>query len=187
MSFEASLSEHLALFATLHRMRVDVQAAAGHIVDTFNAGGKLLICGNGGSAADAQHIAAEFVGRFVKERRSLPAIALTTDSSALTAIGNDYGFHEVFARQVRGLATPQDVLLCISTSGNSANVVNAAHAAKAMGVFTVGMLGNDGGTLANVCDVSLIVQSANTARIQEAHIFLGHMLCQLTEEYLGIE
>jgi D-sedoheptulose 7-phosphate isomerase len=187
MSFEAALFEHQNLFTRLQKMQVDVQAAAGHIVDTFNAGGKLLICGNGGSAADAQHIAAEFVGRFVKERRSLPAIALTTDSSALTAIGNDYGFHDVFARQVRGLASPKDVLLCISTSGNSENVINAAHAAEAMGVLTIGLLGNDGGALANICNARLIVPSNNTARIQEAHIFLGHMLVQLTEEYLGIE
>jgi D-sedoheptulose 7-phosphate isomerase len=187
MSFEAALFEHQNLFTALQRMGSDVDAAAKVIASAMKFDGKLLLCGNGGSAADCQHIAAEFTGRFRKDRRPLPAIALTTDTSALTAIGNDYGFDAVFERQVCAFGAKGDVLLCISTSGSSENVLAAAEAARIRGIRTIALTGKGGGDLAPMCDVSLLVPSTNTARIQEAHIFLGHMLCQLTEEYLGIE
>jgi D-sedoheptulose 7-phosphate isomerase len=145
------------------------------------------LCGNGGSAADAQHIAAELVGRFVADRRALPAIALTTDTSALTAIANDYGYDAVFSRQLEGLAQPGDVLIAISTSGNSANVLAAANTGKAMGVQVLGLLGGSGGKLLNACDDSLVVPSKTTARIQECHILIGHMLCDLVETALELK
>lgn len=146
-------------------------------------GGKILICGNGGSAADAQHIAAELVGRYKIERKGLAAIALTTDSSIITAIGNDYGYHRVFDRQVEALAVSGDVLIGISTSGNSTNVVNALQLAKKIGCSTVGMTGGGGGRFIEVCDVSLVVPSFDVPRIQEMHIVIGHTLCQLIEQH----
>jgi D-sedoheptulose 7-phosphate isomerase len=149
------------------------------------AGRKLLLFGNGGSAADAQHIAAELVGRFLADRRPLPAIALTTDTSALTAIANDYGYDQVFARQVRALAAPGDVALAISTSGRSPSVLRAVEAAREMGVGTIGLTGGDGGPLAAMVDVSLRVSaSTHSARIQETHILVGHVLCELVERRL---
>jgi len=144
-------------------------------------GKKLLLCGNGGSAADAQHIAAELVGRFEVERSGLRAIALTTDTSILTAVGNDYGFEEVFARQLLALADEGDVLVVISTSGNSQNIVRVAESAQKLGIKTIGLLGNDGGRVAGLVDVALIVPSANVARIQETHITIGHIMCELIE------
>ncbi|ULR91576.1 SIS domain-containing protein [Comamonas sp. B21-038] len=154
------------------------------VVRTLSSGGKLMLCGNGGSAADSQHIAAELTGRFVQDRRPLAAIALTTDSSALTCIGNDYDFSEVFSRQVIGLGRPGDCLLAISTSGTSANVVKAVEAAQRLQISTVALSGRDGGRLRSLCDAAIVVPSATTARIQEAHIFVGHALCALIEEGL---
>lgn len=145
-------------------------------------GHKILICGNGGSAADAQHIAAEFVGRFHNERISLPAIALTTDTSILTAVGNDYSYDQVFARQVEGLGQPGDVLWGITTSGNSGNVVKAAVMAKQKGMTVIGSLGKDGGTMASLCDAALIVPDNSTARIQEMHILAAHSICTVIDE-----
>jgi len=145
-----------------------------------------MLCGNGGSAADSQHLAAEFTGRFIKDRAPLAAMALSTDSSALTCIGNDYSFDEVFARQVTGLGRPGDCLLAISTSGNSRNVIRAAEAARAAHMRVVGLLGRDGGALLDRCDVSIVVPSPTTARIQEAHIFIGHTLCGLVEHALHV-
>ena len=153
---------------------------------TLNAGGKLMLCGNGGSAADSQHIAAELTGRFVNDRRPLAGLALSTDSSALTCIANDYGFDAVFERQVRGLGRAGDALLMISTSGNSTNLLLAAEAARTMGIKTIGLLGRDGGKLLSLCDDAVIVPSNTTARIQEAHIFIGHCWCSLIEQTLGI-
>jgi len=147
------------------------------VADTLKKGSKILLFGNGGSAADAQHIAAEFSGRFVKERRAYPAIALTTDTSALTAIGNDYGFNKVFSRQIEALAVPGDLLIGISTSGNSANVIQALSDGKQAGCRAVGFTGNDGGKMKEICDITLVVDSKVTARIQEAHILIGHILC----------
>ena len=151
------------------------------ISDCLAAGGKLLLFGNGGSAADAQHLAAEFVGRFVVERAGLAAIALTTDSSILTAVANDYGFERVFARQIEALALPGDVAIGISTSGNSANVLAAMKQAANQNLKTIGLSGQDGGLLARASNVSVTVPAANTARIQECHIAIGHIWCELVE------
>jgi D-sedoheptulose 7-phosphate isomerase len=150
----------------------------------FTADRKLLLCGNGGSAADAQHIAAEFVNRFTLERPPLPAIALTTDTSIITSIGNDYSFEEVFSKQVKALGMEGDVLLAISTSGNSKNLLLAVKDAKRQGIHTVGLLGKDGGKLAGLVDMALVVKADNTARIQEAHILAGHILCHLVDYIL---
>ena len=156
------------------------------LASSLNAGGKLLLCGNGGSAADCQHLAAELIGRLGpgRERRAFPAIALTTDSSNLTALGNDYGFHSVFSRQVSGLGNPGDVLIGISTSGNSQNVIEAVLEAKKMKIQTVGFLGGTGGSLGDLVDFSLIVPSSTVGRIQEAHIAIGHIICDVAERIL---
>jgi D-sedoheptulose 7-phosphate isomerase len=158
--------------------------AAQLIAECLKDGGKVLLFGNGGSAADAQHLAAEFVGRFVLERSPLPGIALTTDSSILTAVGNDYGFDQVFVRQVLALGRPKDVAIGISTSGNSPNVVKAVHAAAGRGLRTIGLAGRDGGALAKAVELAITVPSTNTARIQECHIAVGHVLCELVEDEL---
>jgi D-sedoheptulose 7-phosphate isomerase len=145
---------------------------------------KLLICGNGGSAADAQHIAGEFVNRFVLERPPLPAIALTTDTSVLTSIGNDYSFDDIFSKQVKALGVEGDVLLAISTSGNSGNVISAVKDARDRGIYTAGLLGNDGGQLADLVDLALVAKSNLTPRIQEGHILAGHIICHLVDHIL---
>jgi len=152
------------------------------LVETFNRGGKLLVMGNGGSAADAQHFVAEVVGRFKMERRGLPAVALSTDTSILTAIGNDYGFDKVFRRQVEALAAPGDLVVGISTSGNSPNVLQALELAREKGCRTVGLLGKDGGSIKDVCDISLIVPTIDTPRVQEGHITIIHIVCDLLEK-----
>ena len=158
--------------------------AADSIITCLRGGGKLLFFGNGGSAADAQHLAAEFVGRFVRERAALPAIALTTNSSILTAVGNDYGFDQIFARQVQALGHPGDVVIAISTSGNSPNIIEGVRAAKKGQLKTIGLGGKDGGLLARETDLAITIASTNTARIQECHVAVGHLLCELTEEGL---
>jgi len=162
---------------------LSIQAAelASRILATFAAGGKLLFCGNGGSAADAQHLAAEYVVRFARHRRALPAIALTTDTSILTAAGNDYGFAEVFARQVRALGRPGDLLLLHSTSGESDNLVAAATAARDVGVTTVGLLARGGGRLRSLVDVALVFPTDVTARAQELQLAVQHIVCDLVE------
>lgn len=147
-------------------------------------GGKLLFCGNGGSAADAQHLAGEFVNRFLLERPPLPGLALTTDTSVLTAIGNDYGFDQVFAKQVQALGKSGDVLVAISTSGNSANVIHALRAARDKGLATVGLGGGNGGEMLPFCDHTLLVNAQTTPLIQEVHIAAGHLLCQLVDYFL---
>jgi D-sedoheptulose 7-phosphate isomerase len=152
--------------------------------ESLRRGGKLMFCGNGGSAADSQHLASEFVGRFVSDRQPLAALALTTDSSALTSIANDYAFDQVFARQVRGLGRSGDVLVALSTSGRSANVQQAVAAARESGIVTIGLLGRDGGPIGPLCDVALVVPDEITAHIQEAHIFIGHVLCAAVEAQL---
>jgi D-sedoheptulose 7-phosphate isomerase len=153
---------------------------------TLIAGGKILFCGNGGSASDCQHLAAELTGRFIKDRRPLAAIALTTDTSAITSIANDYAFEEVFSRQVMALGRSGDLLVGISTSGNSRNIIRAVEEAKTLGLHTVGLLGRDGGQLRTLCEKSIVVPSIVTARIQEAHILIGHTLCGLIEQQLGL-
>ncbi|HJV67919.1 D-sedoheptulose 7-phosphate isomerase [Ideonella sp.] len=184
--FAANLAEHLQLFQQMGPLDTAVARAGTLIADALRADGKLLSCGNGGSAADSQHIASELTGRFINERKPLAAISLTTDSSALTCIGNDYSFDEVFARQLRALGRPGDALLAISTSGNSANVVQAARAARDAGIRVVGLLGRDGGQLKALSDVAIVVPSPVTARIQEAHILIIHTLCGLIEQQLGL-
>lgn len=165
---------------------IDVIAEAAERCKTaLKSGGKVLFCGNGGSAADSQHLAAEFIGRFQKERRSLAAVALTVDTSALTAIANDYGYDEVFARQVEGLGRSGDVLIGISTSGNSANVVKAVEMARDIGMHTIAFTGEGGGKLKDLCDLTFAVPSRVTARVQEMHIMAGHILCELVEEDYG--
>jgi D-sedoheptulose 7-phosphate isomerase len=154
-----------------------IEIAATQIVECFRRDNRVFLCGNGGSAADAQHIAAEFVGRYHRERRSLPAIALSTDTSALTAIGNDYGFDSVFGRQLEGLGRPGDVLIAITTSGNSANILRAIDSARKVGIYSIGLLGGYGGTAKSRVDLPLVVPSASVARIQEAHILIGHIIC----------
>ncbi|MCK4729148.1 MAG: D-sedoheptulose 7-phosphate isomerase [Desulfobacterales bacterium] len=158
--------------------------AAQRLATYFAAGHKLLIFGNGGSAADAQHIAAEFVNRFTVERKPLPALALSTDTSILTSISNDYSFDEVFSKQIKALGRKDDIALGISTSGNSKNVILAVETARDMGLYTVGLTGCGGGELARCCDLALIVDSRATPRIQETHITAGHILCELVDRIL---
>lgn len=151
------------------------------IVEAFKAGNKLLLFGNGGSAADAQHIAAEFVNRYLIERPPLPAIALTTDTSILTSISNDYSFQDIFVKQIKALAKAGDVAIGISTSGRSVNVLKGIKAAKEMGLRTIALVGGDGGELAKIADEALIVESASTPRIQEVHITIGHIICEMVD------
>lgn len=179
--FSVLLSEHTALFARLHDITPHIIKAGEQMLDSLTNTNKIMICGNGGSASDAQHFAAELIGRFEKERKALPAIALTTDTSILTALGNDYGYDTVFARQVGGLASPGDTLIGISTSGNSKNVMLAVKSAKERDVKSIGLLGRDGGELASCVDIPVIVPHSVTARIQEAHIFIIHFWCALIE------
>lgn len=152
------------------------------LTTVVSLGAKVLLAGNGGSAADAQHIAAELTGRFVKERKALPAIALTVDTSALTAISNDYGYDRVFARQIEALARPEDLFIAISTSGSSPNIINALHTAKALGCKTIGLSGRDGGLMNELCDLNIVIPETNTASIQEMHILIGHIFCKAVDQ-----
>lgn len=155
--------------------------AADLIIEAYNQGHKVLFCGNGGSAADAQHLAAELVGRFKKERRGLPAIALTTDTSIMTALANDYWYDLLFARQIEALGDKGDVLVAISTSGNSVNIIRAVETANLKGLRTIGFLGGDGGKLKDLVELPLVVPAQNSDRIQEVHIFIGHIICDLID------
>jgi D-sedoheptulose 7-phosphate isomerase len=170
---------------TLKKSLPQIISAAEAIIGALKSGHKLFFCGNGGSAADSQHIAAEFVGRFQKERKALPAIALTTDSSALTALGNDYSFDIVFSRPLQALGQKGDVLIAISTSGNSKNVLEAVKQAKLMGINTISVTGGKGGQLAILSDIAIIAASSKTARIQESHLVILHAICELVENSLG--
>ena len=172
---------HMAMFNELEPIFAAISDVGIAMQNCIKNGGKILIMGNGGSAADAQHIAAEIVGRFKKERRGMPAIALTTDTSILTSVGNDYGYDFIFARQIEALCKPEDLVIGITTSGNSANVVRAMEAAKEIGATTVGLTGGTGGKLTAICQHNLVMPSSVTARIQEAHIFVGHSLCEILE------
>lgn len=183
-----SLREHLETIQALLATRVGEIERAGEVIcAALGRGHKILLCGNGGSAADAQHIAAELVGRYEQQRRAWPAIALTTDTSALTAVSNDYGYENVFARQVEALVVPGDVLIALSTSGHSPNVVKAAETAKARGCKTLALTGGTGEPLASISDLAVVVPSQRTARIQEAHITIGHVWCEMVEAFLGKE
>ena len=182
----SNLEEHQCLFNKLHLIDTEIQRAINLCTNAIQKNGKIMLCGNGGSAADCQHLAAEFTGRFINDRKPLPGIALSTDSSALTCIGNDYSFNDVFLRQVQALGKDGDCLIGISTSGNSENVVRAFVAAKEIGIKTIGLLGRDGGKLAPISDLAIVVPSDITARIQEAHILIGHTICGGVEQALGL-
>lgn len=159
--------------------------AAALIVDTLRSGRKILLCGNGGSAADAQHLATEFTGRFLFDRRPLAAVALTTDTSALTAIANDYGYAAVFARQIEAIGVPGDVLIALSTSGRSPSIVRAVAAARRRGLRVIGLTGSKGGPFARSCDTAFVVPHPASPRIQETHITIGHILCEIAEAELS--
>jgi len=174
-----SIRTHESISSARHIAHIE--KAAGMIIQCLRSGGKILLFGNGGSAADCQHIAAELIGRFQKERRALPAIALTTNTSNLTALSNDYGFETTFSRQVEALGKPGDVAIGISTSGQSSNVINAMRTAKKRGLQTIALSGGDGGMLARIVDAAIVVPSKKTARIQESHITIGHIICELIE------
>ncbi len=181
-----NLTEHQQLFGNLDDLGEHVLAAGKALAEALGNDGKIMFCGNGGSAADSQHLASELTGRFIKDRRPLAAISLCTDSSALTCISNDYSYDDVFLRQVQGLGRRGDCLVGISTSGNSQNVIRAMEWARSEGIVTVGLLGRNGGQLRSHCDVAITVPSSITARIQEAHLLIGHTLCGLIEAHLGL-
>jgi len=180
---EFEFNEHLKTAqATMESISDSLETAANLCIDSLKNGGKILIFGNGGSAADAQHIAAELVGRYKTERIGLPAMALTTDTSALTAIGNDYGYDRIFNRQVEALANKGDVIIGISTGGSSGNVISGLKLAKELGCKTVGFSGRGGGDMNTLCDINLVVPAEDTARIQEMHIVIGHTICHLIDQ-----
>ncbi|QNI31571.1 D-sedoheptulose 7-phosphate isomerase [Alloacidobacterium dinghuense] len=181
LQFDSVIDEHLAVINGLRSQKLILEQIAAEMTRSLCKGGKVLWCGNGGSAADCQHLAAELVGRFRRSRRALPSIALTTDTSILTAVGNDYGFDEIFRRQVEALCVTGDVVVGISTSGNSTNVCAALQAARKLGVFTVGFTGDGGGAISTIAHATLRIPSKDTARIQEAHILCGHILCDWLE------
>jgi D-sedoheptulose 7-phosphate isomerase len=178
---QKSVNEHISVASSVSDLLPDIGKVACILIDAFGKGNKLLIFGNGGSASDAQHIAAELVGRFIKERAGLPAVALNTDTSILTSVGNDYGYESIFSRQIEALSKPGDVVMGISTSGNSKNVVKALKIASTLNCQTVGLLGKDGGEIKEITDINIIVPSDSTARIQEMHILIGHMLCEAVD------
>ncbi|MGB5834036.1 MAG: SIS domain-containing protein [Thiohalocapsa sp.] len=178
---EQTLAAHIAVIRGLAAMEQDIVQFGERAWECIAEGGRLLWIGNGGSAADSQHLAAELVGRFERDRPGLASIALTTDSSILTSVSNDFGFESVFSRQVEALGRPGDVLVGLSTSGNSANVLRAMQRASALGLYRVGLTGGTGGLLRENCELCLVVPSENTARIQEAHILIGHLLCDFVE------
>ena len=182
-----TLEEHQQVVTAMAALEDTIVRVGQLCAATLAAGNRIYLCGNGGSAADAQHIAAELIGRFVADRKSLPAVALTTDTSALTAIGNDYGYDQVFSRQVEGLCREGDVLIAISTSGNSTNILNAVDTAQVLRTKVIGFTGKTGGRLRGACDLTLVVPSDVTARIQEMHIVMGHLLCALIEDELGLD
>ena len=185
-TFMSELEEHQSMIARLADCAGVIEAAGELLINTLKQSGKVLLCGNGGSAADCQHIAAEFVVRYEKKRQAMAAIALTTDSSILTAHANDFDFETVFSRQVEALGNEKDCLIAISTSGKSKNILKAVEVAKSKGMIVIGLTGCEGGELGKVATVSVIVPSVVTARIQEAHILIGHWWCGVIEEALSV-
>lgn len=185
-NFQISIQEHLNVFKELNSISHDINNMCNFGVESINNGGKIIFCGNGGSAADSQHLAAEFIGRFTKDRKPLASIALTTDSSILTCISNDYSFDDVFSRQLIALGKKEDLFIGISTSGNSKNIINAVNVCKKLGIRSACLLGKDGGVLKNLSDLPIIIPSDTTARIQEAHIFIGHYFCGYIEQNLNL-
>lgn len=176
-----SIRETASNLAVLEESAVQIEHISSRLISVIRAGGKVMFCGNGGSAADAQHLAAELEGRFLIDRPPLPAVALTVNTSSLTAIANDYSYDDIFVRQVRGLGTAKDALVGISTSGNSANVIKALAIARGMGLLTIGLTGQKGGMMEAECDLCLKVPSVSTPRIQEMHILAGHIVCHIIE------
>ena len=181
--FNLSIEEHIKLFEKLNLISEDYKKLLKELIDTLKNGNKLIVAGNGGSSCDAQHFTAELVGRFEKERRALPAIDITSNSSAITAISNDYGYANVFSRQISALAKKGDLLILISTSGNSKNIINSIKVAKSMGIRSCGILGKDGGEAIKELDISLVIPHSKTARIQEAHLFVLHALCSDIDDF----
>ena len=179
---ENEFNEHIKTAHSLHNLTTSVATSAQICIDSLKNGGKILLFGNGGSAADAQHIAAALVGRYKVERKGLPAIALTTDTSAITSLGNDYGYSQVFSRQIESLANKGDVVIGISTSGSSNNVISALKLASVLNCNTIGFSGNDGGKMNEICDINLVIPSKDTPRIQEMHIIIGHTICHLIDQ-----
>ncbi|MEI7841167.1 MAG: D-sedoheptulose 7-phosphate isomerase [Methylococcaceae bacterium] len=185
-TFNEELNQHIAVMKLAERCSESIETAAKLLMETFARGNKILLCGNGGSAADAQHIAAEFVVRYEKKRRALPAIALTTDTSILTAHANDFDFDSVFARQIEALGNAGDTLIAISTSGNSKNIIQAAQIARAKNLNVIALTGETGGALIDVANLTITVPSNVTARIQETHILIGHYWCGVVEDNLNV-
>lgn len=186
-NLDRAINDSIRTLESLKNLGPEVTRATGLIEQCLRAGNKLLICGNGGSATDASHFATELVVRFTKDRRALPAICLTSDSGILTAAGNDYGFDEVFARQVAAFGVPGDVLICLTTSGKSQNLIRALEEAKAGKLKTIAFLGRDGGSTCGIADLDLLVKSDSTARVQEAHQLLLHVVCEIIESRLDQE
>ena len=182
----SSIRVKLDLLKDFDQIR-NIRLAGRHIVDALNNGNKVLIAGNGGSAADAQHFAAELAGRFMTERKGLPAIALTTNTSNLTAIANDFGYDQVFVRQLEALGKPEDIFFAISTSGNSENLMEALKWGRSNGLVSIGLLGKGGGKMKDHSDISIIVPSNDTQNIQEAHIMIIHILCQMIDDVFGLK
>jgi len=184
-TIEQEINEHIIVAEQMHSLTDDIAKISSICINSIRSGGKILIFGNGGSAADAQHIAAELVGRYKSERKGLPAVALTTDTSALTSIGNDFGYDQIFQRQIEALAKPEDIVIGISTSGNSLNVISALKLSKKKGCKTIGLSGSDGGDMNKICDVNVVVPASDTPRIQEMHILIGHTMCHLIEQNMA--
>jgi len=182
-----NLTEHIqAIELVAGELSVAIAVIGLRLAGVLECGGTVYWCGNGGSASDCQHLAAELVGRYRNDRQALRSVALNTDTSILTCVGNDFGFDRVFSRQVEALGRPSDVLVGISTSGNSPNILRAFEAASSLGMATVGLLGRDGGQALPIVDEAIVIQSDSTARIQECHILIGHILCEIIEEELGL-
>jgi len=180
-AFQTQVNASLAVLQSLAQQAELIEAIAARVYETVAHGGLLLTCGNGGSATDAQHLAEELIGRYRSNRRALPAVALTADSSVLTCIANDFGYDVVFARQIEALGKPGDLLVCFSTSGNSPNIIAALHTARERGLGTIALLGKDGGGARELADLALVVPAADTAHIQEAHLQVLHYICEVIE------
>ena len=184
MTLDAKIAETVATLQALTAIRSEIERAAELILSTLKAGGKLLICGNGGSAAEAAHFATEVTGRFAKNRRSLPAISLSSDGSLLSCIGNDFGFDSVFSRQIEGLGRPGDLFIVLSSSGKSANIVGALRAANDQGLRSIALLGRGGGDAKGIASVDIIIPGASGSAAQEAHLFLIHYICSMIDDVM---
>jgi D-sedoheptulose 7-phosphate isomerase len=185
-TIKKEFTDHIRVSKLLHSITNEVENSAQLCIDCLKNNGKILIFGNGGSAADAQHIAAELVGRYKKERTALAAIALTTDTSCITSIGNDFGYKYIFDRQIDALAKKGDVVIGISTSGQSSNIISALETASKMHCHTIGLSGNNGGKMNKICNINIVIPSSDTPRIQEMHIVIGHTICQLIDQEFSL-